>query len=143
VALSLACKPMVPRSIPQPAGLTHLTHQVSVHQLASSISSCLGGLPPLPFALSWRLSSRGRAAQPPMFPHPDLSRQQVRADHRGVCRRLHPDAADPNTPAALACSLQNAGARSQRDEERGEPGRQGKRWKVYYNGEAAQVPKGG
>lgn len=95
VALSLACKPALPRSIPHPARFTHLTGSQCI-----SLRTLFLPLTPLPLAVSWKLSSWGRAAQPSAFPHRCLSRQQVRPDHWGVCWRLHPDAADPNMPIA-------------------------------------------
>ena len=89
-----------------------------MHQPANSVSPHPGGLTPLPLAVSWRLSSWGKAVQPPAFPHRSLSRQQVRPDYWGVCWRLHPDAADPNTPDTPECSRkQEQGPNRTRDAE--------------------------
>lgn len=97
----------------------HSPPRVSVPQPTSSVSPQQGGLTHLPLAVSWSLSSWGRAAQPPAFPHRCLSEQQVRPDYWGVCWRLHPDAANPNMPATPQCWLQKAGARTQQEEDAG------------------------
>lgn len=126
VALSLAREPALPRSIPHPAGFTHLTSSRRVSPQMPSAPARVGSrlCPSLPRG---GLSSWGRAAQPLAFPHRRLSPQQVRPDHWGVCWRLHPDAADPNTPATPECRLQKAGAGTQQNEGRRELGGQGER----------------
>lgn len=77
-----------------PAPLTHLGRPRPAAQLPRTSRARLSA--------PHRLRSRG-ARHNPSVPLRCLSRQQVRPDYWGVCWRLHPDAADPNTPASLEC----------------------------------------